>query len=95
MSTTRTTLTYSGVHLNARAKTEPAAEIAKRAEQVFTFATGGFNFESFKDMTFAMFACYSTLDLTNVLKDQGITHLSPNNPKNIIKAELLDQFLSL
>jgi hypothetical protein len=84
-----------GVHLKARAKAEPAAEIAKRAEQVFTFATGGFNFESFRDMTFAMFAYYSTLDLESVLKNQGITYLNPQNPKNVIKAGILDPFLAL
>ena len=82
------------MHLKARAKTDPAAEIAKRAEQVFTFATGGSNFESFRDLTFAMFAYYSTLDLESVLKDQGITYLSPQNPKNVIKAEILDRFLA-
>jgi len=84
-----------GVHLKARAKAEPAVDIAKRAEQVFTIATDGFNFESFRDMTFAMFAFYSTLDLESVLKDQGITYLNPQNPKNIIKADILDRFLSL
>ena len=84
-----------GVHLKARAKAEPAADIAKRAEQVFTIATDGFNFESFRDMTFAMFAFYSTLHLESVLKDQGITYLNPQNPANIIKADLLDRFLTL
>jgi len=83
------------VHLNTRAKEGPAAGIAKRAEQVFTIATNGFNFESFRDMTFAMFAFYSTLDLESVLKDQGITYLQPHNPKNIVKAEILDRFLAL
>jgi len=84
-----------GVHLRARAKAQPAADIAKRAEQVFTIATGGFNFESFRDMTFAMFAFNSTLDLESVLNDQGITYLNPQNPKNIIKADILDRFLAL
>lgn len=83
------------VHLKARAKEGPAADIAKRAEQVFTIATDGFNFQSFRDMTFAMFAFYSTLDLEGVLKDQGITYLQPKNPKNIVKAEVLDRFLAL
>jgi len=84
-----------GVHLKARMKAEPAADVAKRAEQVFTIATDGFNFESFRDMTFAMFAFYSTLDVESVLKDQGITYLDPQNPRNIIKADILDRFLAL
>jgi hypothetical protein len=84
-----------GVHLKARAKAGSAADIAKRAEQVFTIATNGFNFESFRDMTFAMFAFYSTLDLDSVLKDQGLTYLNPQNPKNIIKPDILDRFLAL
>jgi hypothetical protein len=42
-----------------------------------------------------MFAFYSTLDLESVLKDQGITYLQPQNPKNIVKAEILDRFLAL
>lgn len=84
-----------GVHLKARVRAEPVADIAKRAEQVFTIATDGFNFESFRDMTFAMFAFYSTLDLESVLKDQGITYLNPQNPRNVIKAEILDRFLAL
>jgi len=84
-----------GVHLKARAQTTSGAEIAKRAEQVFTIATGGFNFESFRDLTFAMFAFYSALDLESVLRDQGITYLNPHNPKNIIKADILDRFLAL
>ena len=83
------------VHLNARAKEGPAADIAKRAEQVFAIATDGFDFQSFRDMTFAMFAFYSTLDLESVLKAQGITYLQPQNPKNIVKAEILDRFLAL
>lgn len=29
------------------------------------------------------------------MKDQGITYLNPDNPKNIVKAEILDRFLSL
>jgi hypothetical protein len=84
-----------GVHLRARARAEPAAAIAKRAEQVFTFVTNGLSFESFRDLAFAMFAYYSSLDLQDVLKDQGITYLNPHNPKNVIRAELLEQFLSL
>jgi hypothetical protein len=44
-----------GVHLAARAGGEPAAAIAKSAEQVFTIATNGFDCESFRDVTFAMF----------------------------------------
>ncbi len=84
-----------GAHLKARAQAARAAEIAKRAEQVFTIATGGFNFESFRDLTFAMFAFSSTLDLESVLKDQGITYLNPHNPKNIVKADILDRFLAL
>lgn len=84
-----------GVHLKARMNAEPAAEIAKRAEQVFTIATDGFNFESFRDMTFAMFAFYSTLDLESVLNDQGLTYFNPQNPRNVIKAEILDRFLAL
>jgi hypothetical protein len=46
-------------------------------------------------MTFAMFAFYSTLHLESVLKDQGITYLNPQNPANIIKADILDRFLAL
>lgn len=84
-----------GVHLKARAQAGPAREIARRAEQVFTIATGGFNFESFRDLTFAMFAFYSSLDLKSVLRDQGITYLNPSNPENIVKKEILDPFLSL
>jgi hypothetical protein len=43
-----------GVHLPRRAGGEPASQVARRAEQVFTFETNGFNFQSFRDMTFAM-----------------------------------------
>lgn len=82
------------VHLKERAKGESAAEIANRAEQVFTIATNGFNFESFRDLMFAMFAFYSTLDLQSVLKDQGITYLNPQDPRNIINADILERFLA-
>jgi len=80
-----------GVHLQARAH----LEIAKRAEQVFTFVTDGFNFESFRDMVFAMFAYYSTLNLESVLKDQGITYFNPKHAKNIVRADILERFLRL
>ncbi len=70
-------------------------EIAQRVEQVFTFVTNGFNFESFRDLTFALFGYYSLLDLEGLLKDQGITYLDPQNPRNFVKAEILDTFLRL
>ena len=79
------------VHLPRHLNTESA----QRAEQVFTFVTNGFSFESFRDMTFAMFAYYSTLDLETVLKDQGITYLNPHNPASAVNAEILEKFLGL
>src|SRR5207249_3343379 len=74
-----------GVHLQRRAKGEPALEIAKHAEQVFTFETNGFNFQSFRDMTFAIFAYYSTLDLKAVLEDQSITYFNPKHSSKVVK----------
>jgi hypothetical protein len=82
-------------HLSRRASSGSASEIAKRAERVFTFETNGFNFQSFRDLTFAMFAYYSSLDLTAVLRDQSITYLNPKYSSKVVKAELLDTFLVL
>jgi hypothetical protein len=84
-----------GVHLPRRARGEPASQVARRAEQVFTFETNGFNFKSFRDMTFAMFAYYSTLDLKAVLQDQSITYFNPKHSSKVVKPELLDKFLAL
>src|SRR3954453_3975376 len=83
------------VHLSRRAVGEPASQVARRAEQVFTFETNGFNFQSFRDMTFAMFAYYSTLDLKAVLQDQSITYFNPKHSSKGVKPELLDKFLAL
>lgn len=83
-----------GAYLKARAGAGLAAEIAARAERVFTIATG-FNFESFRDVAFAMFAYYVGLDLEAVLKDQSATYFYPYGPKHVIKAEILDAFLAL
>ena len=69
-----------GVHLPRRARGGGAAlEIAKYAEQVITFETNGSNFQSFRDMTFAMFAYYSTPGLKAVLQDQSITYFNPKH----------------
>lgn len=84
-----------GVHLKNRATKEPGAAIAERAEHVFASTTNGLSFESFRDLTFAMFAFNSGLDLEAVLKDQGVTYLNPKNPKNVIGEEILERFLAL
>lgn len=84
------------VHLpNRVSKGGDVADTARRAEQVFTFQTDGFNFESFRDMTFATFLFYSGLSLEAVMRDQAITYLNTGHPDNVIGRDTLEKFLGL
>jgi len=83
------------IFLHQRAMQPTESEIARHAEQVFAFVTQGFNFESFRDLSFALLSYYWLLDLPSVLKDQGNTYFNPRRPDHIIRTEILERYLSL
>jgi len=84
-----------GTFLRQRAAQPTESEIARHCEQIFAFVTQGFNFESFRDLSFALLSYYWFLDLPSVLKDQGVTYFNPLRSEHVVRSELLERYLSL
>jgi len=61
---------------------------ARQLERLFVFSSG-LNFEELIDLTFAVWAYYNSLTVTDIIETQSLANFNPMNSKNVVSGKYM------